>query len=251
VGAVGGKVIGDDGSLLEAGCYLKKNGWPVEFGRGQAPFQSEFMHRRDVPFVSATFLVTRNGLASAYREDPDYGLGLWEHGLRVVFNPESIVLHHQRATSPSAQLAISRKITTLRRLHSDYLAALPDYSVGPVSTLDGCRLRKGYLVVVNEIPASFYRPDLILQMLTEKLFVTLYPVIPWLGDRQDLNGWVPQEVEVVVEKGIKDFLVFCEERVGMYEGVIVWTDEPEITGSLVALRQHMPGLRICSASSAL
>jgi hypothetical protein len=248
VGAVGGKIIGDDGSLLEAGCYLKKNGWPVHFGRGQAPFQSAFMHRRDVPFVSATFLMTRSDLAAAYREDPDYGLELWKRGLRVVYNPESIVVHHEAPASPCAQPAISRKITTLRRVHTDYLAAVSDNGIGPVSTLDGCRARKGYVVIVNEIPTSFYRPDLILQMLTEGLFITLYPVIPWLGCRRDLNGWVSPEVEVVAEKGIKDFLVFCEERRGMYEGVIAWTEEPETAGCLVALRQHQPGVRICSPS---
>jgi hypothetical protein len=256
MGAVGGKIIADGGALVEAGCYLKKNGWLVQFGRGQAPFQFEFMHRRDVPFLSETFLMTRHDLLPEYHDACDYCLKLWQRGYRVVFNPESIVLLHESPNPPNSQPALSRRITSLRRSHSDYLARIPDYSVGPVSSLDGSQMRRGYLVIVDEISASsspdiLYRAKLIRQMLAEKIFITLYPLTPWLGSRQDLGELVPDEVELVLGRGVNDLAEFCRQRRAMYQGVQIWTDSEEILGTITSLKELWPDVRILAASSSL
>jgi len=256
VGAVGGKIIADGGALVEAGCYLKKNGWLVQFGRGKAPFQFEFMHRRDVPFLSETFLMARRDLLPESHDTCDYCLKLWQHGYRVVFNPESIVLLHESPSPPNSQPALSRKITSLRRLHSDYLATIPDYSVGPISSLDGSQMKKGYLVIVDEISVSS-SPDilhcakLIRQMLAEKLFITLYPLTPWLGSRQDLGELVPDDLELVVGRGANDLSEFCRQRRGMYQGVQVWTDSERLLGPLDSLRKLWPDVSILAASSSI
>jgi hypothetical protein len=255
VGAVGSKIIGDDGVLLEAGCYLKKNGWPVQFGRGQEPFHFEFMHRRDVPFVSATFLITRRELAPAEPVEQDYFLGLWKRCLRVVFNPESIVIYHDAQASPCSQPALSRNVTTTRRFHGDYLSAVPDYGIGPLSSLDGCRIRKGHLVIVDEIPSSFssesfYRPELISQMLDQKLFITMYPVASWAGSRHDLTGVVPPEVEVVEGRGVDDLVEFCEHRPGMYDALVLWSDREDLIAAVNSVRSTMRDLRVYAWSPA-
>ena len=256
VGAVGGKIIADGGALVEAGCYLKKNGWPVQFGQGQAPFQFEFMHRRDVPFLSETFLMTRHDLLPESHEACAYCLKLWQRGYRVVYNPESIVLLHESPSPPNSQPALSRRITSLRRSHSDYLATIPDYGVGPVSSLDGSQMRKGYLVIVDEISASsspniLNRAKLIRQMLAEKLFMTLYPLTPWLGSRQDLGELVPDEVELVLGRGVNDLSEFCRQRRAMYQGIHVWTDSEKILVPLASLRKLWPDVSILAASSSI
>ena len=256
VGCVGAKIIGDDGALLEAGCYIKKNGSPVRFGLGQAPFHFEFMHRRDVPFVSETFLMTRGDFGQEFKGDSDYCLKLWQRGRRVVFNPRSLVLHHESPMLPTSQPALSRNIITFRRGHADYLATVPDYSIGPVSSLDGSAIRKGYVVIVDEIPSAssrdvFYRPELIRQMLAEKLFVTLYPVVPWRGARQDLVGLAPEEVEIVAGRGVAEFTEFFLERRLMYQGIQIWTDSEEVRGPIARLREAWPDVKILAASSTI
>jgi GT2 family glycosyltransferase len=267
VGVVGGKIILRSGILQEAGSYLKKNGFSVQFGRGQLPFQCEYMHRRDVPYVSGAFLMTPRKLFGemggfdlayipAYCEDADYCLRLWKRGLRTVFDPDSIILHHEGASSPYRRFlfpAVVRNVATLRRRHKDYFATVPDYSIGPVSTSDGSQMKKAYLVVVEAIPESPesdmpYRPKIIRQMLDEGLSLTLYPLKPWFGDRKEIASIVPSVLEVVTGKGAEELVEFCRQRAPMFDGIILWTDEPEVLPRIKSLRKYLPDLRIFSSS---
>ena len=61
-------------------------------------------------------------------------------------------------------------------------------------------------------------------MLNEHLFITLYQFIPWLGSRQDMEGTVPDEVEVVARSAAEGFLAeFFRQPPRMYDGIVVWT----------------------------
>jgi GT2 family glycosyltransferase len=111
VGAVGGKLLQTDGSLQEAGGVIFSDASGANFGRGSMkPNSPLFSHVRDVDYCSGALLATPRqvflevgGFDSRYRpayyEDADYCFGLRKLGLRVLFQPESAVVHLDGASS--------------------------------------------------------------------------------------------------------------------------------------------------------
>jgi hypothetical protein len=264
IGAVGAKIILNNGVLQEAGSYLLKNGFSVQFGRGQVPFASEFMHRRDVPYCSGAFLMTPRLLfldtgafdaafLPAYCEDIDYCLRLWQMGLRVVFNPDSILLHHETASSSFHRLlwpSVLRNLATLRARYRKQLEAVADYGQAPVSSLDGWHAREGYILIVDSIEAVMHDDavsTLIDNMLSRKLFLTVYPVKAWSGERVTLKGIFPDDVEVVWGKGIEDLEQFSRMRRDVYAGGVCLSTSPEMLPLVSGLREWLP--RGCLFSS--
>lgn len=257
VGAVGGKIILNNGVLQEAGSYLLQNGFSAQFGRGQSPFASEFMHRRDVPYCSGAFLMTPRRLfldsgafdtafLPAYFEDVDYCLRLWQKGLRVVYNPGSIILHHETASSSFRHLlwpSVMRNLAILRARYREQLEAAADYSQAPASSLDGWRMREGYLLIVDCIESAL-RDDsvstLVDKMLARKLFLSIYPLKPWSGERTELKDVIRDEVEVVGRRGIEDLEKFCAARRNVYAGGVCLSAAAEVPPLLSRLREWLP-----------
>jgi len=108
VGLTGSKLIYPDGTLQEAGGIIWANGNAWNYGRGsEDPFMPEFSYLREVDYVSGASIGIRrsdfdrmNGFSEefkpAYCEDSDLALRIrYELGKRVVFNPFSLVVHHE------------------------------------------------------------------------------------------------------------------------------------------------------------
>jgi len=264
IGAVGGKIILNNGVLQEAGSYFLRNGFSTQFGRGQAPFSSDYMHRRDVPYCSGAFLMTPASLfrkcgkfdpafLPAYCEDADYCLRLWQMGLRVVFNPDSVIMHHETGISRFRQFLfppVLRNIAIFRSRYSEYLRTLPDYGAAPISSLDGKHLRLAYLLIVDRIESSVENdalPVLIRRMLEDELFLSVYPLQPWFGERRELKANIPDEVEVVAERGMGQLEEFCKSRSNVYEGVVFLVDFDQTCEDLRAVRSWLPGVRVFSS----
>ena len=105
VGAVGAKLVYPDGRLQEAGGVIFSDGTGWNFGnRERAVDAPHFNAVRDVDYCSGAVLATPRALflelggfdrrfSPAYYEDTDYCFRLRERGLRVVFQPASVVVH--------------------------------------------------------------------------------------------------------------------------------------------------------------
>src|SRR5206468_475284 len=117
IGAVGGRLVMLDWSLQEAGSIVWRDGSCLGYGRGDSPFAPMYMFRRDVDYCSAAFLLTPRAIwerlggfdetfGPAYYEDSDYCARLWEHGLRVVYDPNAVLLHYEFGSSANASKAI-------------------------------------------------------------------------------------------------------------------------------------------------
>jgi O-antigen biosynthesis protein len=110
-GAAGGKLLFPDGTLQEAGGVIFSDGDGWNFGKHDSqPDHPLFEHVREVDFCSAALLATPRELflrlggfdaayAPAYYEDTDYAFRLRENGYRVYYQPASVVVHLEGASS--------------------------------------------------------------------------------------------------------------------------------------------------------
>ena len=110
VGAVGGKLLYPDGSLQEAGNVVFTDGSGANFGRGDYCADDPlYSYVREVDYCSAALLATPRQLfekiggfderySPAYYEDTDYCFAVRKQGLRVLYQPESVVVHTEGAT---------------------------------------------------------------------------------------------------------------------------------------------------------
>lgn len=106
VGLVGSKLVYPDGRLQEAGGIIFQNGHGWNFGRFDDPTRERYNVRRDVDYCSGAAIMVRRQLlheigglddyfAPAYYDDVDLAFTIRERGLRVVYEPRAVVVHHE------------------------------------------------------------------------------------------------------------------------------------------------------------
>jgi len=110
-GAVGGKLLYPNGTLQEAGGVIFADGSGCNFGKHDLAVDAPlYNYLREVDYCSGALLATRRALferlggfdphfAPAYYEDTDYCFAVRAAGLRVYYQPESVVVHVEGGTS--------------------------------------------------------------------------------------------------------------------------------------------------------
>jgi len=243
IGAVGGRIVLLDGVLQEAGSMIWRNGGCLGYGRGDDPFAPMYMFRRDVDYCSGVFLLTPRrvwnqlggfdvAFRPAYYEETDYCMRLWERGLRVVYEPNAVVLHYEFASTQTIE-----EVTTLQerhqsvfaRKHHAVLAGRAD-APAPESVLE-TRMRPSpggrVLFLDDRVPhtwlgSGFPRAHAILRALVKQgRFVTVYPLGDFPEEWSSVYSDMPAEVEFMMGYGRLMLEAFLRERRGYYDTIIV------------------------------
>lgn len=109
-GIAGSQLVYPDGRLQEAGGIVFSNADGWNYGRFELPEDPRFRYRRDVDYVSGASLMIPAALfnelngfdsryAPAYYEDTDLAFAVRAAGKRVIYQPESVVVHFEGISS--------------------------------------------------------------------------------------------------------------------------------------------------------
>ncbi len=110
IGIVTPKFIYPDGRLNEAGAIIWRDGTGVNYGRGERADLFRYEYRRETDYGSAAALLVSaelwrdvGGFDERFRpmfyEDVDLCFQARERGMRVVYEPAAVVVHHEGATT--------------------------------------------------------------------------------------------------------------------------------------------------------
>jgi O-antigen biosynthesis protein len=108
-GAVGSRILNPDGSLQEAGSVIWSDASTLGVGRGLPEGSTRYSYLREVDYSSACSLLVRRRTFErlggfderyfpGYNEDVDLCLGICRLGQRVLYQPRSVVVHHESQT---------------------------------------------------------------------------------------------------------------------------------------------------------
>lgn len=113
IGAVGPKLLYPSGHLQEAGCSFRADCSTEMIGLGESPDLPAYQFTRDVDYCSGACLLLETRVfkelggfderfAPAYFEDADLCLRLRERGLRTVYCPDAVAVHHLSKSTASS-----------------------------------------------------------------------------------------------------------------------------------------------------
>ena len=241
IGAVGGKIVLMDGSLQEAGSIIWNNGSCFGYGRGDDPLAPEYMFRRDVDYCSGAFLMTPRGVweqlggfdeafKPAYYEEADYCMRLWERGLRVVYEPDAIVIHYEfgssNNTSNVATLQLDHQRIFLER-HHESLKKLTSSNAGDALKARSRNMSDRILFLDDRVPhtwlgSGFPRArKMILSLLKLGFFISVYPLSETSESWDVVYADLPREIEVLTGHGSLMLEMFLRGRRNYYNCIVV------------------------------
>lgn len=106
IGMVGSMLIYADGKLQEAGGIVWNDGSAWNYGNRQEPANPEFNYVKEADYISGAAIMIRTALwntiggfderfAPAYYEDTDLAFEVRKHGYKVMYQPQSVVVHFE------------------------------------------------------------------------------------------------------------------------------------------------------------
>ena len=259
VGAVCGRIVLPNGMLQEAGSYVLPDGSSRGYLRGMPASSPSALHRRDVDFGSAAFLLIRRQLfvdlggfdpifGPAYGEDVDLMLRLWSTGWRTVYEPRCVITHLEGASSSNREAAerMREAARLIRTLHADVLSLRDDSEPAVPSSWAAARVGGPHVIVLDdEVPderAGAGQPrakDVIRELLGTGARVTLLTrgQAAEIGERskwRDAADAISRALEVIPGLRPAQWLEVLEDRARAID--ILWVSR---TRNMADLRREL------------
>jgi len=171
VAIVGSKLLYPNGNVQEAGGQVFSNGNAWNLGRtAQDKFSAEVCSVREVDYCSAAALLVRREFwdstggfderyRPAYYEDTDLCMRAWELGLRVMYQPESVVVHYEglsNGKSIGGGIKRYQSINKLKFFEKWAHALTSHWEDAGVARLEHLRASKGIIVLIDaQLPSKF------------------------------------------------------------------------------------------------
>lgn len=106
IGITGSKLVYADGTLQEAGGIIWSDGNGWNYGRNDDAMKPEYNYVREVDYISGASIMIRKELwdviggfderfAPAYCEDSDLAFQARRQGYKVMYQPQSVVVHYE------------------------------------------------------------------------------------------------------------------------------------------------------------
>ena len=143
IGMVGSKLIYPDGRLQEAGGIVWQDGTAWNYGNKGDPAMPEFNYVKEADYISGAAIMLPRALweeiggfddsfCPSYCEDSDLAFTVRSLGYRVLYQPESVVVHFEgvsNGTSTSSGLK-QYQITNTQKLRDKWAQALTSHPKG-------------------------------------------------------------------------------------------------------------------------